>query len=119
MTIADYAEVTGRCTKTIRRWIKSDLLPSRRVPLGPDFSAFRYDISQDNIPLAEDIHGRQMRKLSGLSPGLAQHLRRRLNNDRNAMRWDTDHDNIPHEGQRACPRCGFALGAAGRTMGSR
>ncbi|HCL27718.1 MAG TPA: hypothetical protein DIC52_04690 [Candidatus Latescibacteria bacterium] len=69
MTISDYAENTGRCTRTIRRWIKSGLLPAHRVPLGLDISAFRYDIAGEDISLAAHIHARQMRKLGGMSPG--------------------------------------------------
>ena len=113
MTIADFAENTGRCTKTIRRWIRAGLLPSKRVPLGLDWTAFRYDIAVESIPLAEHIHGCQMRKLGGMSPGLGRYLKRRLGEtDRSsAMRWGTDSDDVPHEDQRAkCPRCGFTYG---------
>jgi len=113
MTISDYAEVTGLCTRTVRRWIKSGLLPSRRVPLGLDFSAFRYDIGEEEISLAEHIHERQMRKLGGMSPGLGRYLQRKLRNtDRtSSMRWRTGLKDASLKDQRAkCPRCGFAYG---------
>ncbi len=109
MTISDYAENTGRCTRTIRRWIRAGLLPSKRVPLGSDWTAFRYEIAEESIPLAEHIHGYQMRKLAGMSPGLGRYLKRRLGEtDRtSAMRWGRHYD-VPHKDQQAkCPRCGF------------
>ena len=111
MTIDQFADRTQRSARTIRRWIKSGLLPARRVPLGPDFSAFRYDIAEDQVRLAKDIHARQMRKLSGMSPGLGRYLSGKLGSmDRSsAMRSGADLDDVrdPHLAQ--CPRCGHSL----------
>ncbi len=112
MTIADYAKATGRSTRTIRRWIKSDLLPARRVRLGLDFSAFRYDIAEVHVRLAGDIHERQMRKLSGMSPGLGRYLSRKLGKtDRgSAMRSGTDLDDVRDPHLARCPHCGVSIG---------
>mgnify|MGYP001197988815 CR=1 FL=1 len=111
MTIDQYAERTQRSARTVRRWIKSGLLPARRVPLGPDFSAFRYDIADDHIRLAGDIHERQMRKLSGMSPGLGLYLSRKLGKtDRSsAMRSGTDLDDVQESHLVRCPRCGHSF----------
>lgn len=111
MTIEQFAKATGRSPKTIRRWIKGGLLPSKRVPLGLDFSAFRYDIAEDHVRLAEHIHERQMRKLSGMSPGLGRYLSRKLGKaDRStAMRSGTGLDDVRDPHLVLCPRCGHSF----------
>ena len=112
MTIEQFAKATGRSPKTIRRWIKGELLPSKRVPLGLDFSAFRYDIAEDHVRLAGDIHERQMRKLSGMSPGLGRYLSGKLGSmDRSsAMRSGADLDDVRDPHLVRCPRCGHTCG---------
>ena len=112
MTIKDYAEATGRSTRTIRRWIRSGLLPAKRVPLGLDWTAFRYDIAEDDVRLAEDIHERQMRKLSGMSPGLGRYLSRKLGKtDRSrAIRPGSRLDDNRELNPIRCPRCGYTAG---------
>ena len=109
MTISDYAKATGRSTRTIR----SGLLPAKRVPLGLDWTAFRYDIAEDDVRLAEDIHERQMRKLSGMSPGLGRYLIRKLGNaDRSrAMRSGTGLEDVRDPHLARCPRCGHSFTA--------
>ena len=114
MTIADYAEVTGRSTRTIRRWIKSGLLPARRVPLGLDFSAFRYDVHEDHMRLASDIHERQMRKLGGMSPGLWRYLIRKLGNEDRTTPMRTTGFGDVRELYLACPRCGHSFSTGRR-----
>ena len=113
MTIDEYAERTHRNPKTVRRWIKSGLLPARRVPLGSDFSAFRYDIAEEDIELAEDIHERQMKKLSGMSPGLWRFMRRRLERGDGRGRQIRSNAGIGRAGASSshveCPRCGFVV----------
>jgi len=95
-------------TVKISRLDKCGLMPARRVPLGLDFSAFRYDIAEDDVRLAEDIHERQMRKLSGMSPGLGRYLKRKLGEtDRSsAMRSETGFDDVRDPNLARCPRCG-------------
>ncbi len=53
-------------------------MPAKRVKLGLDWCAFRYDIAEESIGDAQYIHERQMRKLSGMSPGLGRYLSRKL-----------------------------------------
>ena len=107
----NYAKATGRCTRTIRRWIKSGLLPARRVPLGLDWNAFRYDLSEENIRLAEHIHGRQMRKLGGMSPGLWRYLMRKLGKEdrTTTMGRGTTSGEIREPIRDRCPRCGYTF----------
>ena len=109
MTIIDYAKATGRSTRTIRRWIRSGLLPAKRVKLGLDWCAFRYDIAEESIGYAQHIHERQMRKLGGMSPGLWRYLLRKLGKtDRTtAMRHGTGFAREPIPVR--CPRCGYSL----------
>ena len=113
MTIDEYAKRTRRNPKTVRRWIKAGLLPARRVPLGSDFSSFRYDIAEEDIGLADDIHGRQMKRLSGMSPGLWQFMRRRLERQdgRGRHRMSDAHFGRAEESSSnvECPRCGYEV----------
>ena len=108
MTIIDYAKATGRSIRTIRRWISSGLLPAKRVPLGLDGCAFRYDIAEESIGYAQHIHERQMRKLGGMSPGLWRYLKRKLGEEdrTTAMRHGTRDG---RELYLACPRCGHSF----------
>ena len=113
MTTHEYAQRTDRSARTVRRWIKKDLLPARRVPLGSDFSAFRYDMAEVGIGLAEQIHDRQMKKLSGMSPGLWRFMRRRLErrdgrggHNRSNASFGRERESL---GRIECPRCGHSL----------
>ena len=87
-------------------------MPAKRVPLGLDWTAFRYDLAEDDVQLARDIHDRQMRKLSGMSPGLGRYLSRKLGKTdrsraiRPGSRLDDNRD--PHLAR--CPRCGASIG---------
>ena len=107
-----FAQRSHRSTRTIRRWIREGSLPARRVPLGSDFSAFRYDLDSIHVALASKIHEQKMKRLSGVSPGLWRYLRRRLGS-RDLL---ADHRLVDQRqpgavygddrGPVRCPRCG-------------
>ena len=124
MTIAEFADLTRRSTRTIRRWIREGALPARRVPLGTDFSAFRYELNRAHVSLAWEIHEAKMKRLSGVSPGLWRHMRQRLGSrDLLADRRLAMGQGRPGAGfgddwasirPDRCPKCGYWLRKTGR-----
>jgi hypothetical protein len=96
-------------TARISRLDNCGLLPARRVPLALDFSAFRYDITEDDGRLARGIHERQMRKLSGMSPGLGRYLSRKLGRTdwSGAIRPGSRLDDVREPHLARCPQYGY------------
>ena len=113
MKIAEFADAARFSTRTIRRWIREGALPARRVPLGTDFSAFRYELNRAHVSLAWDIHERKMKRLSGVSPGLWRHLRCKLGSrdllaDQRLIALQEGREAYGDDrGPVRCPRCGY------------